>query len=70
MVPLLGVLRYTHRCEIAVGEPRHTTETFAARSSESLTVVVGGCVKANRASPRPSGPTYLLSISPEDLEST
>jgi hypothetical protein len=42
MVPLVGVLRYTHRHEIAVGESSHAAEPFAGRSAESLTVVLGG----------------------------
>src|SRR5436309_435373 len=38
-----GLLRYTHRHEIAVEEPGRAAEPFDGRSSESLTAAVGGC---------------------------
>ena len=50
-VSLDGLLRYTHRHEIAVEEPGHAAEPFAEQSSESHTAAVGGvCVEAGRVS--------------------
>jgi hypothetical protein len=48
VVSLDGLLRYTHRHEIAVEEPGHAAEPFAEQSSESPTAAVGGCVEAGR----------------------
>lgn len=41
VVSLDGLLRYTHRHEIAVEEPGHAAEPFAEQSSESHTAAVG-----------------------------
>ena len=49
-VSLDGLLRYTHRNEIAVKEPGHAAEPFAEQSSESHTAAVRGCVEADRVS--------------------
>ena len=42
MVSLDRLLRYTHRHEIAVEEPRHAAEPFAEQSSEGHTAAAGG----------------------------
>jgi hypothetical protein len=45
VVFLDGLLRYTHRHEIAVEEPGHAAEPFAEQSSESHTAAVRGVWK-------------------------
>ena len=50
VVYLVGSLRYNHRHEIAVAEPRHAADPFAGRSSESHTAALGACVEAGRVS--------------------